>query len=161
MAQSLKNYQQNLTENQKKLFEIGELQKPYFDWFHFDKDGQQISTTFKDHEGNNINVYFHPMGVKTPSYEVEFTVNGHSKESFITNHAHFFKIISTVMGAINQFIKEYKPYQLLVEPDEKLGKENQKSKIWIQYAKMAIKDDGFILSKSPNGFSIQINKNLR
>jgi hypothetical protein len=68
-----------------------------------------------------------------------------------------FKIISTVVQVINEFIEKYQPTQLYIEAFEKLGKIDQKSKIWIQYAKVNLKADGYVIGNQGTGFGIQKN----
>lgn len=46
-----------------------------------------------------------------------------------------------------------------IEPDDLPNKIGQKYKIWLEYIKVNLKNNDYILGKSPNGFSIQINKN--
>jgi len=159
MSQTLKNFRLNLNEDLKKLQEIGERVPPYETDFVFSNKPGIIYTSFKDDQNNTIRVQFHSTSTKTKSYEVEFDINGYSKEAFKTNMKHFFKIISTVVEIINEFIEKYKPYQLDIEPYEKTGKIDQKDKIWAAYASVNIKDKNYIMGKSPNGFSIQINTN--
>ena len=159
MAQTLKSYQLNLNESQVKLREIGQLVKPYQVNFKFDKEGNTISTNFYDEKNNIIDVYFHKQDYKTPTYEVEFNVNKYSDKAFTASTSHFFKIISTVVKIIEQFIEEFHPYQLYIEPDEVLGKNNQKYNIWLQYLTVNLKNKDYILGKIPNGFKLQINSN--
>jgi hypothetical protein len=101
---------------------------------------------------------FHRFKEGSNSFELEFTVNGFSGEAFKTETKHFFKIISTVVQAINEFIEKYQPTQLFIEGEDKLGKEGQKNKIWIQYAKVNIKADDYTLGTFPKGFALQNNK---
>jgi hypothetical protein len=116
-------------------------------------------TEFNDDQRNRIRVKFHRFKQGSDSFEVEFDVNGHSGEAFKTDTKHFFKIISTVVQVINEFIEKYQPTQLYIEAFEKQGKIDQKNKIWIQYAKVNLKADGYVIGNQGNGFGIQKNKN--
>jgi hypothetical protein len=160
LAQTLKTYQLNLNESQTKLKEIGQRVIPYTTNFSWVETPQQIKVEFKDHIGNTISVFFHITDAKYKIYEVEFNVNRHSRKAFKTNSSHFFKIISTVVEVVEQFIEKYSPFELQIEPDELVGKDAQKYNIWWEYLKVNIKDKGYILGKTPNGFTIQIKKNL-
>jgi hypothetical protein len=159
MAQSYSNYKQNLNEHEQKLLEIGQLVQPYETDFYFSEKGNMVYTDFKDDQRNNISVRFHKFKEDSNSFEVEFAVNGFSGEAFKTETKHFFKIISTVVQAINEFIEKYQPTQLFIEGADKIGKEGQKDKIWVQYAKVNLDADGYVLGTYPKGFGLQkINK---
>lgn len=162
MAQSYLNYKQNLTESEQKLLEIGQLVSPYQTSFDFDETYRTyaIDTMFRDDKGNDVEVRFHRLNFleeESNSFEVAFIVNGFSAEAFKTDTKHFFKIISTVVQAINQFIEEYQPSQLWIEGFDKPGKEGQKDAIWMQYAKVNIKADDYTLGTHPKGFGLQKN----
>jgi hypothetical protein len=158
MARSYQNYKQNLNESEQKLLEIGQLVQPYDTDFSFVEKGIDILTYFRDDHQNRIDVMFYRFKEGSESFEVEFTVNGYSGEAFKTDTKHFFKIISTVVQIINEFIERYQPSQLFIEGDDKLGKKGQKNKIWLQYIKVNLKADNYVVGNNPNGFSIQ-NKN--
>jgi hypothetical protein len=157
MAQTYLNFKQNLNEQEQKLLEIGQLVEPYETDFHFSEKGNMIYVDFKDHERNNISVRFHRFKEGSNGFEVEFTINNHSVEAFKTSVKHFFKIISTVIQIINEFIEKYQPTQLFIEALNKPGKEGQKDKIWLQYIKVNLKADGYIIGNQGNGFTIQKN----
>ena len=157
MARSYQNYKQNLNESEQKLLEIGQLVQPYDKDFIFTESGNSIMTEFNDDQRNRIRVKFHRFKQGSDSFEVEFDVNGHSGEAFKTDTKHFFKIISTVVQVINEFIEKYQPTQLYIEAFEKQGKIDQKNKIWIQYAKVNLKADGYVIGNQGNGFGIQKN----
>lgn len=158
MARTYQNYKQNLNESEQKLYEIGQRVSPYDTDFWFYEKGNTISTDFNDDQKNRVTVKFHRFKEGSDSFEVEFDVNGHSGEAFKTNLNHFFKIISTVVQVINEFIEKYQPTQLFIEAFEKTGKTNQKHKIWVQYAKVNLKADGYVIGNQGNGFGIQKNK---
>jgi hypothetical protein len=157
MAQSYLNYKQNLNESEQKLLEIGQLVPPYQEAFDFEDRGHMFITIFKDNKGNTIDVRFHRFKQGSNSFEVEFVINGFSAQAFKTDTKHFFKIISTVVHAVNQFIKEHQPDQLHIEGFDKPGKEGQKDKVWLQYAKVNIQADNYTLGISPTGFGLQKN----
>jgi len=157
MAQSYLNYKQNLNESEQKLLEIGQLVPPYQEAFDFEDRGHMFITIFKDSKGNTIDVRFHRFKQGSNSFEVEFVINGFSAQAFKTDTKHFFKIISTVVHAVNQFIKEHQPDQLHIEGFDKPGKEGQKDKVWLQYAKVNIQADNYTLGISPTGFGLQKN----
>jgi hypothetical protein len=158
MAQSYQNYKQNLNEDEQKLLEIGQLVQPYDTNFLFSESGNTIMTDFNDDQKNRVRVKFHIFKEGSNSFEVEFDVNGYSGEAFKTDTKHFFKIISTVIQVINEFIEKYQPSQLYIEAFEKQGKIDQKNKIWIQYAKVNLKADGYVIGNQGNGFGIQKNQ---
>jgi hypothetical protein len=157
MARSHKNYKQNLNEYESKLLEIGQTVQPYEKDFMFSEKGNMIYTDFKDDQRNNISVRFHRFEKGSNSFEVEFAINEFSGEAFKTDTKHFFKIIPTVVQVINEFIEKYQPTQLFIEGSDKLGKEEQKDKIWIQYAKVNINADDYTLGTYPKGFGLQKN----
>ena len=157
MARSYQNYKQNLNEDEQKLLEIGQLVQPYDTNFLFSESGNTIMTDFNDDQKNRVRVKFHRFKEGSNSFEVEFDVNGYSGEAFKTDTKHFFKIISTVIQVINEFIEKYQPSQLYIEAFEKQGKIDQKNKIWIQYAKVNLKADGYVIGNQGNGFGIQKN----
>jgi hypothetical protein len=158
MARSYQNYKQNLNEDEQKLLEIGQLVQPYDTNFLFSESGNTIMTDFNDDQKNRVRVKFHRFKEGSNSFEVEFDVNGYSGEAFKTDTKHFFKIISTVVQVINEFIEKYQPSQLYIEAFEKQGKIDQKNKIWIQYAKVNLKADGYVIGNQGNGFGIQKNQ---
>ena len=157
MARSYQNFKQNLNEHEQKLLEIGQLVQPYEKDFLFNEKGNIVYADFKDDQRNNISVRFHRFKEGSNSFEVEFAINGFSGEAFKTDTKHFFRIISTVIQAINEFIEKYQPTQLFIEGSDKPGKEGQKDKIWIQYAKINIKADDYTLGTYPKGFGLQKN----
>jgi len=161
MARSYQNYKQNLNEQEQRLFEIGQRVQPYEKDFVFIEKGIDILTEFKDDQKNNIQVVFHRFKEGSNSFEVEFTVNGFSGEAFKTDTKHFFKIISTVVQVINEFIEKYQPTQLFIEGEDKLGKQGQKNNIWMQYVKVNLNADDYVIGTYPKGFAIQNNKKLK
>jgi hypothetical protein len=161
MARSYQNYKQNLNEQEQKLLEIGQLVQPYETDFLFSEKGNMVYTDFRDDQRNDIRVMFHRFKEESDSFEMEFTVNGYSGEAFKTDSKHFFKIISTVVQAINEFIEKYNPTQLFIEGEDKPGKQGQKDRIWIQYAKVNIKADDYTLGTYPKGFGIQNNTKIK
>lgn len=162
MARSYNNWKQNLNEQEQKLQEIGQLVQPYTSNFNWKDDRGSIKTEFKDDKGNVIEVMFHKHDKNSQSFEAEFMVNKQSVQDFKTDLKHFFKIISTVIYATNDFLKKYKPYQLFIEPYEKEGKINQKGKIWIQYFKVNVEGNGYTLgSLGDKGFALQNNNNIK
>jgi hypothetical protein len=157
MARSYQNYKQNLNEQEQKLLEIGQRVQPYEKNFVFVEKNIDIFTEFQDDQKNNIKIIFHRFKEGSESFEVEFTVNGFSGEAFKTDTKHFFKIISTVVEAINEFIDKYQPTQIFIEGYDKLGKQGQKDRIWLQYAKVNLKADNYTLGIHPKGFGLQKN----
>lgn len=155
MGRSYNNWKQNLNEQEQKLLEIGQLVQPYINSFNWNEQGNTIQTEFKDDENNLIEVMFHRFKQDSTGFEAEFTVNKNSIESFKTNMKHFFKIISTVIYSTNDFIKKYKPTQLFVEGEDKKGKEGQKNKIWLQYFKVNVEGNGYVIGNMDNGFMLQ------
>lgn len=157
MARSYENYKQNLNEQEQKLLEIGQLVQPYKKDFLFSETGNTIMSEFNDDQKNRIKIKFHRFKEGSNSFEVEFDINGFSGEAFKTETRHFFKIISTVIQAINEFIEKFQPTQLFIEGSDKPSKEGQKDKIWTQYAKVNIKADDYTLGTYPKGFGLQKN----
>jgi hypothetical protein len=155
MGRSYNNWKQNLNEQEQKLLEIGQLVQPYISNFNWNEHGNTIQTEFKDDKDNLIEVMFHKFKQDAAGFEAEFIVNKNSIEAFKTNIKHFFKIISTVIYATNDFIKEYKPTQLFIEGEDKKGKEGQKNKIWLQYFKVNIEGNGYVIGNMNNGFMLQ------
>lgn len=158
MAQSYLNYKQNLNEQEQKLLEIGQLVQPYEKDFTFNEIGNMIRTDFRDDQFNDISVRFHRFKPGSTGFEVEFTINNRSVEAFKTDTKHFFKIISTVVQAINVFISRYNPTQLFIEGEDKPDKVGQKNKLWLQYAKVNLNADDYVMGNYKNGFMIQTNK---
>lgn len=160
MARSYNNWKQNLNEQELKLQEIGQLVQPYTSNFNWKDEGNTIKTEFKDDKNNLIEVMFHRFKQGSNGFEAEFTVNKQGMEAFKTEMKHFFKIVSTVIYATNNFIKKYKPTQLLIEGLDKEGKEGQKNKIWLQYFKVNVEGDGYTIGNAKKGFMLQNNQNL-
>jgi hypothetical protein len=161
MARSYLNYKQNLNGSEQKLYEIGQLVQPYEKDFKFDEIGNTIRTEFNDDQKNRIRVSFHRFKEGSESFEIEFDINDYSGEAFKTDTKHFFKIISTVIQAINEFIEKYQPIQIFIEGEDKPEKQGQKDRIWIQYAKVNIKADDYTLGTYPKGFGLQNNNKLK
>jgi hypothetical protein len=157
MARTYQNYKQNLNESEQKLYEIGQRVQPYEKDFAFIELGNTIMAEFNDDQKNKVRVNFHRFKEGSDSFEVEFDVNGYSGEAFKTDTKHFFKIISTVVQVINEFIKKYQPTQIFIEGEDKIGKPGQKDKIWVQYAKVNLKADDYVLGTYPKGFGLQKN----
>jgi hypothetical protein len=155
MARTLQNYRDNLTETEFILTEIGQLVTPYKRKFTFTELGNTISTEFIDDAGNTVKVYLHRFKTGSTSYEAEFNVNGMSISKVKTTKTNFFKIISTVIHSINQFIDEYNPTQIYISGDDTIGKEGQKNNIWLQYAKVNVTDSDYVIGNGPDGFMLQ------
>lgn len=152
----LEHWQKNRVTRRVLLKEIGQLVVPYTRDFIFKQDSGFIKTNFEDDQSNEIVIMFHQhWGSKVPRYEIEFSVNGFSVQSFKTSIKHFFKIISTVIYCINLFIDKYNPESLLIDGLDKYESPGQKNKIWIEYAKMNIKDRGYKIGHIKNGFEIR------
>jgi hypothetical protein len=160
MARTYQNYKQNLNESEQKLYEIGQRVQPYEKDFWFSEKGNMIYTDFRDDQRNDISVRFHRFKEGSDSFEVEFAVNGYSGEAFKTDTKHFFKIISTVVQAINEFIEKFQPSQIFIEGEDKIGKQGQKDRIWIQYAKVNLKANDYVLGTYPKGFGLQKNNKI-
>jgi hypothetical protein len=160
MAQSYQNYKQNLSESELKLQEIGQRVQPYDSNFIFNEVGNMVRSDFRDDQKNDISVRFHRFKEGSNGFEVEYTVNNRSVEAFKTDMKHFFKIISTVIQVINEFIEKYNPTQLFIDGEDKPDKEGQKDKLWLQYAKVNLKADDYVIGNYKNGFMIQNNKNV-
>lgn len=157
MARTYNNYIQNLSENEQKLQEIGQLVPPYEKDFTFGEKGNMIYANFNDDEKNDISVRFHRFKEGSNGFEVEFAINNRSVEAFKTSTKHFFKIISTVIQVINEFIDKFSPSQLFIEGLDKEDKLGQKNKIWLQYIKVNLKADEYVIGNYKNGFIIQNN----
>lgn len=156
MGRSFNNYKQNLNEQEQKLQEIGQLVQPYTIMFDWSEQGNIIKTQFKDEQDNLIEILFHRFKQNSNSFEAEFMINKQSIEAFKTSTKHFFKIISTVVYATNNFIEKFEPSQIFIEGSDKLGKEGQKNKIWLQYFKVNIKGNNYSLGTiGDTGFSLQ------
>jgi hypothetical protein len=158
MARTYINYIQNLNESEQKLVEIGQRVRPYDTDFWFNEKGNTIYTDFRDEQKNEISVRFHRFKEGSTGFEVEFTVNNRSVEAFKTDTKHFFKIIFTVIQVINEFIEKYNPTQLFIEGEDKEDKQGQKNAIWLQYIKVNLKVDDYVIGNHKNGFMIQNNK---
>jgi hypothetical protein len=157
MARTYQNFKQNLNESEQKLYEIGQRVQPYDTDFLFGEKGNMVYTDFRDEQKNEISVRFHRFKEGSNGFEVEFTVNNRSVEAFKTDTKHFFKIISTVVQVINEFIEKYKPTQLFIEGEDKEDKQGQKNSIWLQYIKVNLKADEYVVGNHKNGFMIQNN----
>ena len=155
MARSHQLYKQNLSETESKLQEIGQRVQPYDSNFSFTEIGNMIRSDFRDDQRNDISVRFHRFKEGSNGFEVEFTINNRSVEAFKTDMKHFFKIISTVIQVINEFIEEYNPTQLFIDGEYKPGKEGQKDKLWLQYSKVNLKADDYMIGNYKGGFMIQ------
>lgn len=155
MARSHQLYKQNLSETESKLQEIGQRVQPYDSNFSFTEIGNMIRSDFRDDQRNDISVRFHRFKEGSNGFEVEFTINNRSVEAFKTDMKHFFKIISTVIQVINEFIEEYNPTQLFIDGEDKPGKEEQKDKLWLQYSKVNLKADDYMIGNYKGGFMIQ------
>ena len=155
MARSHQLYKQNLSETESKLQEIGQRVQPYDSNFSFTEIGNMIRSDFRDDQRNDISVRFHRFKEGSNGFEVEFTINNRSVEAFKTDMKHFFKIISTVIQVINEFIEEYNPTQLFIDGEDKPGKEEQKDKLWLQYSKGNLKADDYMIGNYKGGFMIQ------
>lgn len=158
MARSYQNFKQNLNEHEQKLLEIGQLVQPYEKDFLFSEKGNMIYTDFRDDQKNDIGIRFYRFKEGSTGFEVEFMINRQSGEAFKTDTKHFFKIISTVVQAINEFIEKYNPTQLFIEGLDKEDKLGQKNNIWLQYAKVNLKADDYTIGNHKNGFMIQKTK---
>jgi hypothetical protein len=117
MARTYQNFKQNLNESEQKLLEIGQRVQPYDTDFLFGEKGNMVYTDFRDEQKNEISVRFHRFKEGSNGFEVEFIVNNRSVEAFKTDTKHFFKIISTVVQVINEFIEKYKPTILMSDND--------------------------------------------
>ncbi len=152
----LEHWQNNETKSRLLLREIGQLVIPYTRKFNFKHGDGSIETVFKDDMSNSIDIIFHQhWGSNVYRYEVEFTVNGDSMQNFKTTTSHFFKIISTVIYSINSFIDIYDPDALIVDGFNKWDNRGQKNKIWLEYAKMNIKNNDYQIGQLSNGFEIR------
>ena len=136
------NYKDSLRQTikeeiQKQLF-LQEIfdSSPFKTEFTFFDSGHEIKCeSFKDNQGNNIQIIFHKLN--SEFYEIDFTVNGSSYENTDINYSikEYTSLISTVFKCIEQFINEYSPKGLHIEGEDSLtkqdiGKKGQKNTIY-------------------------------
>lgn len=138
------------------LSEIGELVTPYVtkgDIKIEENEHGEPSFKFEDDQGNSIEVLF--THIKGTSYEAEFSVNKNSFQDFKTTTAHYFKILSTVIGVINKFLQEYEPDMLMVNGiDKDKEHEGQKNDIYRTYSKAMIDQTDYKVGNLPTGFGL-------
>lgn len=120
------------------------------------------SETFKDNQGNTIQVIFHKMN--NENYEVDFTVNGSSYENLniVYSVKDYSSLIQTVFKCIEQFIEEYDPEGLGIEGEDSLtkidvGKKGQKNSIYKYALKNINIPPNYVLLTNENG-GVQILK---
>jgi hypothetical protein len=136
------NYKNSLRQTvkeeiQKQLFlqEIFDSSPFKTEFVFFDSEYGIKSESFKDNQGNNIQVIFHKLS--SGFYEIDFTVNGNSYENsnIVYSLKEYTSLISTVFKCIEQFINEYSPKGLHIEGEDSLtkqdiGKKGQKNTIY-------------------------------
>ena len=122
-------------QNQLFLQEIFDS-LPFKTEFTFFDSGYEIKCeSFKDNQGNNIQVIFHKLSMGF--YEIDFSVNGSSYENSDIDYSlkEYTSLISTVFKCIEQFIEGYSPQALKIEGEDSftkqdIGKKGQKNSIY-------------------------------
>ncbi len=122
-------------QNQLFLQEIFDS-SPFKTKFTFFDSGYEIKCeSFKDNQGNNIQVIFHKLS--RGFYEIDFSVNGSSYENSDIDYSlkEYTSLISTVFKCIEQFMEEYSPQGVKIEGEDSftkqdIGKKGQKNSIY-------------------------------
>jgi hypothetical protein len=122
-------------QNQLFLQEIFDSSPFKTEFIFFDYGYEIKCETFKDNQGNNIQVIFHKLS--SGFFEIDFIVNGNSYENSDIDYSlkEYTSLISTVFKCIEQFIEEYSPQGVKIEGEDSFtkqekGKKGQKNTIY-------------------------------
>lgn len=95
-------------------------------------------------------------------YQVEFATKGddyNEGDSVIVNKGRFYRVISTVISIIKDFMKEHDPKQLRINPVTNFKKDKRRKNIYIRYIEKLLPDN-YKYKKTIFGNSIIISKKL-
>jgi len=93
-------------------------------------------------------------------YKVEFVVGGDpydSGDSVVVNKGRFYRVISTVISIIKEFVKEKDPIELEINPVTNYKKDKRRKNIYNRYIERLLPDD-YNYKKSFFGNSLYIRK---
>jgi len=94
------------------------------------------------------------------NYKVEFVVGGDlydAGDTVVVNKGRFFKVISTVISIIKDFVKEHDPNQLEINPVTNFKKDKRRKNIYIRYIQKLLPDT-YKYKKSFFGNTLYIRK---
>lgn len=91
------------------------------------------------------------------NYQVEFMTNDENGDSVILNKGRFFKVISTVISIIEDFVKFKDPKVLKIDPVSNFKKDKRRKNIYIRYIERLLPDN-YKYKKQLFGNSLIITK---
>lgn len=90
-------------------------------------------------------------------FQVEFVTSDDNGDTIIVNKGRFYKVMSTIISIIKDFIKNYNPVQLKINPISNFKKDKRRQNIYIRYIERLLPID-YKYKKSFFGNSLLISK---
>jgi hypothetical protein len=90
-------------------------------------------------------------------YQLEFVTNDERGDTVIVNKGRFYKVISTVIGIIKDFVNFKDPRVLKISPSKNFKKDKRRKNIYIRYIERLLPDN-YKYKKSFLGDSLYIRK---
>jgi hypothetical protein len=93
-------------------------------------------------------------------YQVEFVVGGDlydAGDRIVVNKGRFYKVISTIIFIIKEFVKEHDPKELKINPVSNFKKDKRRKNIYIRYIEKMLPDT-YKYKKAFFGDSLYIRK---
>lgn len=159
----MKNYNEFINE------ELGEtLLPPYsYQMVNYEDGDLVVMYKFETDDGDLYTVRFLDLyefkkSLRFPekyknTYQVEFVTTDKDGDNVVLNKGRFFKVISTVIDIIRDFIKFKDPRVLKIHPSKNFKKDKRRKNIYIRYIEKLLPDD-YKYKKTLFGDSIIISK---
>ena len=137
----------------KIIKELGEKYRPIQTSFKFEKKGIDYFTSFKDLDGDKVDIKFEAYRAKC--YEVGFAYGREGVKFKDVPMDHYLRIIYTVIAAVKQFLNEYDPGELKITGQDKTktdkrSYDEQKVNIYLTIASHNIDDAKYKIHISGN-----------
>lgn len=128
--------------------EIGESMVEPYDYQKSFEDDEDVTSFyhFETEDGDKYLVRFfdlykiHKKESYKDYYQVEFVVNGDYGYKVVMNKGRFYRVMSTVISIIKDFIDEKDPRKLKINPSTNYKKDKRRKNIYIRYIEKLLPD---------------------
>lgn len=91
-------------------------------------------------------------------YQVEFVTGDENGVTIVVNKGRFYRVMSTIISIIKEFVKEHDPKQLKINPVSNFKKDKRRKNIYIRYIEKLLPDN-YKYKKTLIGNTLLITKN--
>jgi hypothetical protein len=74
-------------------------------------------------------------------YQVEFVTGSDDGDTIVVNKGRFYRVMSTVISIIQDFVKEHNPKLLKINPSKNFKKDKRRKNVYIRYIEKLLPDN--------------------